>query len=263
MPPGGGLSLLLLPAFLLPAAGAVAPGTTPPPPPSKPSAASNDVVALPEPLEIELARSALPDHLREDATVYVYDPGEGFRVAVEGTNGFHALVGRDDPAVRWASFTFEAWPADFLIPVAFDDAARGAQLKAYLDLGRWRAEGIPAPEAQRRLRAGFESGAYETPARTGVGYMLSPLVRSFLRTEVDASVRSFSLPHYMFFAPNVSSEDIGAGRDLRYPVMRPSMPDPHGMIVVAVGEMERADALERHAAMLSRLCEIHEPWCLR
>jgi hypothetical protein len=67
----------------------------------------------------------------------------------------------------------------------------------------------------------------------------------------------------MFFAPNVSSADIGAGRDLRHPVMRPSMPDPHGMIVVAVGAHERAAYLEKNAEMLSRLCEIHEPWCLR
>ena len=226
------------------------------------SAPPNEVIALPESLEIELARSALPPYLRDGATVYVYDADVGYRVAVDGSNGFHALVGRDDPAVRWAAFTFEAYPRDFLIPVAFDEAARNAQLKAYLDLGRWRAEGVAAPEAQRRLREGFEHGEYETPARTGVGYMLSPIVRAFVRTESDATVRSFSFPHYMFFAPHVSAADIGAGPDLRYPVMRPSMPDPHGMIVVAVGERERAAYAEEHARLLARLCEIHEPWCL-
>lgn len=219
----------------------------------------SDVIELPREIEIELARSALPAHLRSGATVYVYDPSHGFEVAHEGTNGFHALVGRDDPAIRWAVFDFEEYPRDFLIPVAFDEAGHEAQLKAYLDLGTWRAQGVPAGEAQRRLRRGFERGEYATPPRTGVGYMLAPIVRSYVRTEVDPTVRTFVFPHYMFYAPNVTDEDIGSGAGI---VMRPSMPDPHGMIVVLAGEAERARYRTEADGLLARLCALHEPWCV-
>jgi len=47
---------------------------------------------LPRDLEIQLALSALPPHLRDNATVYVLNPAKGFEVARQGTNGFHAFV---------------------------------------------------------------------------------------------------------------------------------------------------------------------------
>jgi hypothetical protein len=49
---------------------------------------------LPRDLEIQLALSALPPHLRDKATVYVLNPAQGFEVARKGTNGFHAFVVR-------------------------------------------------------------------------------------------------------------------------------------------------------------------------
>ena len=49
---------------------------------------------LPRDLEIQLALSALPPHLRDNATVYVLNPAKGFEVARKGTNGFHAFVAR-------------------------------------------------------------------------------------------------------------------------------------------------------------------------
>ena len=49
---------------------------------------------LPRDLEIQLALSALPPHLRDNATVYILNPDKGFEVARKGTNGFHAFVAR-------------------------------------------------------------------------------------------------------------------------------------------------------------------------
>ncbi len=48
-------------------------------------------------LEIELALSALPPHLRAEATVYVPGDSQEFEVARKGTNGFHTFVSRNDP----------------------------------------------------------------------------------------------------------------------------------------------------------------------
>jgi len=55
---------------------------------------ANKIEPLPRDLEIQLALSALPPHLRDNATVYVLSPDMGFEVARKGTNGFHALVAR-------------------------------------------------------------------------------------------------------------------------------------------------------------------------
>ena len=56
--------------------------------------ATNRIELLPRDLEIQLALSALPPHLRDNATVYVLNPEKGFEVARKGTNGFHAFVAR-------------------------------------------------------------------------------------------------------------------------------------------------------------------------
>jgi len=54
----------------------------------------NKIEPLPRDLEIQLALSALPPHLRDNATVYTLNPDKGFEVARKGTNGFHAFVAR-------------------------------------------------------------------------------------------------------------------------------------------------------------------------
>jgi hypothetical protein len=45
-----------------------------------------NVDPLPRDLEMQLALSALPSHLRGGATVYVLNPARGFEVARKGTN---------------------------------------------------------------------------------------------------------------------------------------------------------------------------------
>src|SRR2546422_558483 len=52
------------------------------------------IESLPRELEIQLALSALPSRLRDNATIYVLTPARGFEVARKGTNGFHAFVAR-------------------------------------------------------------------------------------------------------------------------------------------------------------------------
>jgi hypothetical protein len=61
----------------------------------------NKIEPLPQDLEIQLALSALPPHLRDNATVYVLDPAKGFEIARKGTNGFQDFVARTgDDAFR-------------------------------------------------------------------------------------------------------------------------------------------------------------------
>ena len=60
----------------------------------QPAKRAGTIVTLPRDLEIQLALSSLPAHLRDHATVYVLNPTQGFEVARTGTNGFSALVAR-------------------------------------------------------------------------------------------------------------------------------------------------------------------------
>src|SRR5260370_33185191 len=62
---------------------------------------TNKIEPVPPDLEIQLALSAIPPQLRDNATVYVLNPDKGFEVARKGTNGFHAAVARTgDDTIR-------------------------------------------------------------------------------------------------------------------------------------------------------------------
>jgi hypothetical protein len=61
----------------------------------------NKIEPLPRDLEIQLALSALPPHLRDNATVYILNPDKELEVILKGTNGFHAFVAQaGDDAFR-------------------------------------------------------------------------------------------------------------------------------------------------------------------
>src|SRR3954454_16727521 len=74
---------------------------------------------LPRDLEVQLALSALPPHLREHATVYVLNPDKGFEVAQQGTNGFHALVARTGDDTFRGSWPLKEYRDDILYPIGF------------------------------------------------------------------------------------------------------------------------------------------------
>ena len=51
---------------------------------------------MPKDLETDFALSALPPHLRADASIYLLDPTKGYYVAKKGTNGFICFVVRTE-----------------------------------------------------------------------------------------------------------------------------------------------------------------------
>src|SRR5258706_13452488 len=84
---------------------------------------------LPRDLEIQLALSALPPHLRDSATVYVLNPAKGFEVARKGTNGFHAFVARTGDDAMRGSWPLQKYRDDILYPISFDEAGVNAHMK--------------------------------------------------------------------------------------------------------------------------------------
>ena len=212
-------------------------------------------------LEMELALSALPPHLRDQATVYTLNPKRGFVVARKGTNGFHSLVARTSPAVYEGTWSFTEYRDDMLIPIAFDSAGFKANMRPLFDIAKMQAEGVPAIKAQRMLKERYQSGVYKAPERAGVSYMLSPVLRAYMHPEKNNEVGTFNYPHYMFYAPNISNRDIG-GTDPSSPYPWTFRPGPHGYINLKVGEKEIVGINKEYKQMISRLCSFKKTFCL-
>jgi hypothetical protein len=232
----------------------------------------NKIEPLPRNLEIQLALSALPPHLRDNATVYVLNPDKGFEVARKGTNGFHAFVARTGDDAFRGSWPLTEYRDDILYPISFDAAGAKEQMRVFFDAAEMQAKGSPPGELKRIIKDRYKTGYYKAPERAGVSYMLSPVLRTYFNPEENDRVMTMNYPHVMYYAPNVSNEDIGGikvggaawfgivGLPGMYPFL--ILPGPHGYMIHAIDLTERAAINKEYEEMLARLCKIKDVWCL-
>ncbi len=216
---------------------------------------------LPRDLEIQLALSALPPHLRDNATVYVLNPEKGFEVARKGTNQFHALVALTGDDTFRGTWPFTKYRDDILYPVSFDSAGAKEHMRVFFDAAEMQAQDTPPQELKRIIKDRYKTGHYKAPARAGVSYMLSPIMRVYVDPEKDDKVETASYPHVMHYAPGVSQEDIG-GDELGGTFPHMIMSGPHGLVIQPLGKMEQAAIRKEYGEMLQRLCKIKDLWCL-
>lgn len=218
---------------------------------------------LPRDLEMELALSALPPHLRGKATVYVLDPTRGFEVARRGTNGFHALVARTGEDAMRGSWPLTHYRNDILYPVSFDRIGAKAQMRVFLDIAEMQSKGTPPENLRKIIQERYRTGYYRLPEGFGVSYMLAPVHRTYTNPDADDNVVTLNLPHVMYYAPNVSNEEFGGdlpSPDSPYPFV--ILHGPHGLGIQILGVTERAAITQGYAAMLARLCRLNDAWCL-
>lgn len=216
---------------------------------------------LPRDLEIQLALSALPPHLRDNATVYVLNPAKGFEAARQGTNGLQALVARTGDDTFKGSWPLKEYRDDILYPIAFDAAGSRAQMQVFLDAAELQAKGTPPGELKRIIKDRYRTGYYKAPARAGIAYMLSPVLRTYGNPEVGDTVLTIDFPHVMYYAPDVSDADIGAGKIAgMYPFV--IFHDRHGYMIQPLGQLETAAVTQEYREMLARLCRIKDVWCV-
>ena len=221
----------------------------------------NKVEPLPRDLEIQLALSALPPHLRDNATVYVLNPDKGFEVARKGTNGFHAFVARTGDDSFRGSWPMTAYRDDILYPISFDSAGVKAQMRVFFDAAEMQAKGTPPEELKRIIKDRYKTGYYKAPERAGISYMVSPVLRTYFNPDESDGVVTLNIPHVMYYAPNVSNEEIGGGKlGGMYPFV--IMQGPHGYMIQLLGLTERAAINKEYEEMLGRLCKIKDVWCL-
>ena len=222
---------------------------------------ASKVEPLQRDLEIQLALSALPPHLRDSASVYVLNPDKGFEVAHKGTNEFHAFVARTGDDTFRGSWPFTKYRDDILYPVSFDKAGVKAQMRVFFDAAEMQAKGTPPGELKKIIQDRFNGGFYKAPERAGISYMLSPVLRGYINPEENDSVATLNIPHVMHYAPHVSNNDIGGGKPGG---MDPFVifHGPHGYTIQFLGLTERAVINKEYEEMLARLCKIKEAWCL-
>src|SRR6266478_6298992 len=237
---------------------------------------ANKIEPLPRDLETQLALSALPPHLRDNATVYVLNPEKGFEVARKGTNGFHALVARTGDDTFRGSWPFTKYRDDILYPISFDDAGAKAQLQVFFDAAEMQAKGTPPVELKKIVQERYGTHYYKAPERAGVSYMLSPILRTYVNPDANDSVATSNIPHVMYYAPNVSNDEMGGAmptpEQFAYYMQHGRWPDspspfvilhgPHGYFIQFLGVTERDAINKEYEEMLTRLCKIKEAWCL-
>lgn len=214
---------------------------------------------LPRELESELALSALPKHLQDDATVYRLDPTQGFVVDRRGSNEFHTFVARQSDTLYRGSWPLTEYRNDILVPIAFDAAGVETIMPVHFDIAGMQASGMPPNELKDAIRGKYERGEYKVPQSAGVSYMLAPVMRGYADPDVSAELVTNNMPHYMFYAPEITNDDIGG-----LPGVHPFLINagPHGFIIAPVGSAEREAINAEYAEMVDKLCEFEAAFCL-
>jgi hypothetical protein len=192
---------------------------------------AKEIPLMPESLEMELALSAAPEHLRAGARVLLLKK-EGYVEARAGTNGFTCLVGRSQPKAV-APQCYDAEGARTVVPVIVDEAAM-------------RAKGESEESIRKAVDEGFRTGKYKAPERPGISYMISPVQEL---AGPDGQVRAF-VPHLMFYAPNLTDADVGG---MRGGAVFINSPAPHGMIIVPLGKEEQKAIQTQQEALIKKV----------
>lgn len=221
--------------------------------------AKTTIERMPVQLETRYALSALPPGLREQATVYLLDPGKGYHVSRQGTSGVACLVQR----TAWELADFRD---DLYIPLCYDRAGTGTYLKVIIDAAALRARGMSAFALKAEIAGRFENKTYRAPERSGVSYMVAPIFRTV--GPPDLKVHTMAMPHLMFYAPNVTNEDLGAAPDLgvpsslQYPFIDRQGIAEQSYMIQLIGEADKARILADERMLVQDLCAYRDVLCL-
>jgi hypothetical protein len=180
--------------------------------------------------EIALALEAAPAALGAKAGLYVHDKGGYIKVRDSG-NGFVCLV-------------------DHRIPNAVEPQCMDAEgvrtfLPKYLLVAELRAQGKSEAQIREAVQAGFSSGKLQAPQRPGIIYMLSP--HNVVTIDPEKGIAAPFPGHLMFYAPNMTSADVGSDGSPASALVVVDEKTPHALMIVPV-PVGSAAAGHAHAA---------------
>jgi len=149
--------------------------------------------------------------------VWVHDK-TGYVQARESKNGFVCIV-------------------DHRIPNAVEPQCMDAEgvktfFPKYQLVAQLRAKGTAEPDIRKAVKAAFASGAFKAPARPGVIYMMSP--HNVVTIDEDKGVAQPFPGHLMFYAPNLTSADLGSDGTPASPLFVVDEGTPHALMIVPV-----------------------------
>ncbi len=175
-----------------------------------------DYVRLPAAWEIALARSAAPEAVSADATVWVLGDGR-YEIAVHGTNGNECFVARSQP--------------QSLEPICYDPEAAATILRWEFAHFELRTAGKSTPELEAALAEAVGSGKLRTPNRPAMSYMMSSAQHLF-DPESGRDAGNWR-PHIMLYVPYLTNDAIGlTAMTADVFVVRPGTPMAHMIVVV-------------------------------
>lgn len=223
----------------------------------------NKIKPLPKELESRLALSALPPHLRNGATVYILNPDKGFEIARKGTNGLHAFVSRNGDDAMRGLWPLKVYRDDILYPISFDEAGAKSIMPVFFDIAKLQADGTAPNELKKIIQDRYKNKYYKAPERAGVSYMLSPILRTYTNPDSNENVITASIPHIMYYSPNITNEQIGGGKPepgANYPFV--ILPGPHGYSIQFLGKTEAEAVRTENKELLKMLSKLNSAWTL-
>jgi hypothetical protein len=141
---------------------------------------------------IKLAESAAPAEISSKATVYVLDR-TGYVKVRDGENGFSCFVDRQTPLN--------------LEPTCFDAEGSATTLSTRIFVEECRAKGAPEDQINAEIEAGYKSGKFLAPRKSGIVYMMSDSGVLYIP---EKNLLIHIPPHLMFYAPYATDKDIGS-----------------------------------------------------
>ena len=222
-------------------------------------AAETTIEQMPAKLEAQFALSALPPALRDQASVYLLDPKKGYQLSRQGTSGVTCLVER----TAWELADFRD---DIYIPLCYDAVGTRTYLQVIMDAARLRSQGMNPAALKAEIESRFRNKTYKAPEKAGLSYMVAPVFRTV--GPPDMKVRTMPMPHVMFYAPNITNEDIGAVPNLssHSSLLNPFI-DRQGIaeqsyMIQLIGEAEKAKIMADEKTLLDDLCAYRDVLCL-
>jgi len=210
---------------------------------------------MPAKLETQFALSALPPAMRDEATVFLLDPKRGYQLSREGTSGVTCLVER----TAWEQADFRN---DIYVPLCYNAEGSKTFLKVIMDAATLRIRGMSPAALKAEIENRYKNKTYKVPRKAGLSYMVAPIMRTWMLP--DWEVHTMPMPHLMFYAPNITNEDIGAlpNSGLSYPFVFKEGIAEQSYIIQLIGEAEKARIIADQKSLLDDLCAYRDVLCL-
>lgn len=164
---------------------------------------SKSLPLMSEEKEVELALSAGPENIRQEATVYILKRG-GFVKVREGKNNFSCLV--------WRGITRE------FLPICYDPEGTQTILKTKLRQAELIEQGKKDKEIRQIINAEYKTGKLTISRKMGVAYLLSN--ENYLLNPKTKKVSWFP-PLFMNYSPYLKDKDIGTFPEHRGSLWQP------------------------------------------